>query len=164
MSRLWDRISLSVAKLEDLQLNRDQNTIENIPNAILISISPKNTFLESFKASLNVAKTSPDGSFETLAFTKPIIFEPGGKPHDLVVPLEPTNNSTIQLRLEAFSDVSLDNTLLSIVFLKDEKYIVYEETRAEFSDVYDVTNNIPHLLKEILPTLHFSTLKEACWF
>jgi methionine-rich copper-binding protein CopC len=162
MAILWDNISLSVRKLDKTQLSRLQSTAENSSDeAVLITLSPKNTLIESFDAFASVFQRSQSNLLEFQPLSKQISFDPSGVSHSFLVQISPDEKAAFQLRLAGVSELSLDDTILNIVFLDNEKYIVYEDSQTETANLSKQFLKIPHLLTEVIPDLESNALEEV---
>ena len=162
MAILWDNISLSVRKLDKTQLSRLQSAAENSSDeAVLITLSPKNTLIESFDAFASVFQRSQSNLLEFQPLSKQISFDPSGVSHSFLVQISPDEKAAFQLRLAGVSELSLDDTILNIVFLDNEKYIVYEDSQTETANLSKQFLKIPHLLTEVIPDLESNALEEV---
>jgi hypothetical protein len=162
MAILWDNISLSVRKLDKTQLSRLQSTAENSSDeAVLITLSPKNTLIKSFDAFASVFQRSQSNLLEFQPLSKQISFDPNGVSHSFLVQINPDEKAAFQLRLAGVSELSLDDTILNIVFLDNEKYIVYEDSQTETANLSKQFLKIPHLLTEVIPDLESNALEEV---
>ena len=90
MAILWDNISLSVRKLDKTQLSRLQSTAENSSDeAVLITLSPKNTLIKSFDAFASGFQRSQSNLLEFQPLSKQISFDPSGVSHSFLVQINP---------------------------------------------------------------------------